>query len=223
MSTATSYEKPWWKNTTIRGITFKTRKELELHIRSIVNQAEIDAALPDADFDFMMDVLQHHPEFHEKATGAYDIVVRINKGIHFSNRGLWFLRADGSEMDISWPVALNAAPPSYGRMLRDAARYAVHLQIQAFRDKGGHKCAICGGAVDRKNVHVDHRPPYTFEALVVKWFGDVKDVAFDDTGLHPVFTDPLVAKAWQDFHELFSSLQITHASCNMSQGTGGVA
>lgn len=215
----TQTTKPWWKNATIRDITFKTRKELETHIRCIINSAEINVPLSDGDYDFMMDVLQHHPEFVEKSYRAYDIVVRINRGLHFSNRGLWFLRGDDTEVDISWPVALNAEPTSYERLARDAARYAIHPQIQAFRDRGGHTCAICRGAVNRAQTHIDHTPPYTFENLFTRWFGR-KVVGLDNTGLHPVFSDHSVSLDWQEFHALFAALQVTHGKCNMSQGAG---
>ena len=215
--------KPWWKNATIRGVTFTTRKALETHIRGIINAAQINVPLSDGDNDFMMDVLQHHPEFEEKAYGAYDIVVRINRGIHFSNRGLWLLRCDGTEVDISWPVALDAKPTSHSRLMRDAARHAIHPQIQAFRDKGGHVCAICGKPVSRQDTHIDHTPPYTFENLFTQWFAsDGVDIDLDDTGLHPVFSSPAVSMAWQHFHAAFAVLQVTHGKCNMSQGAGAV-
>jgi len=213
--------KPWWKNATIRGITFNTRKELEAHIRGIVNRAEIDVALSDEDYDFMMDVLSHHPEFWEKAQGAYDIVVRVNRGDHFTTKGFWFLKTDKPAVDISWPVALDAKHRSYGRMLREAARHAVAKQIQQFRDGGGRVCAICGAHVGRDDTHVDHAAPYWFERLVTMWFGEgVSDVALTDTGLHAVFTDPGESARWQEFHEMFAVLRVTHSACNLSQAKG---
>lgn len=217
-------QKPWFKTEGVNGVLFPTKKVLVEAMRSIINPAPLDSPLSEADTKFVLGVLSHHPEWIEKSgCGVMAVEVRMNRGEHFANRGLWLVLLDGSEVDISWLVAIDAAPLSRARLLRDAARHAISDQIRAARDAAPAVCAICGMACSRSTAHVDHEPPYTFEAIFSDWLSVQKDVALDDKGLHAVFADSSVVADWQDFHALFASLRLTHAACNLSQSTRIIA
>lgn len=211
---------PWYKTEGVNGVLFPTKKALVEAMRSIINPAVLNTSLSESDTKFVIAVLSHHPEWVEKSgCGVLAVEVRMNIGEHFANRGLWMVLLDGSEIDISWPVAIDAVPLSRERLLRDAGRHAISDQIRAARDVGSTMCAICGGNLDRSSAHVDHEPPFTFESIFSGWLDAHPDVELDDTGLHPRFSYPVVAADWQAHHALFASLRLVHAKCNLSQGT----
>ena len=229
---------PWYKTEGVNGVLFPTKKALVEAMRSIINPAVLNTTLSESDTQFVLAVLTHHPEWEEKSgcgvlavlahhpeweeksgCGVLAVEVRMNIGEHFANRGLWLVLLDGSEIDISWPVAIDAAPLSHERLLRDAGRHAISDQIRAARDVGSAVCAICGGKLDRSTAHVDHEPPFTFESIFSGWLEAHPDLALDDTGLHPRFSCLVAAADWQAHHTLFASLRLVHAKCNLSQGT----
>ena len=211
---------PWYKTEGVNGVLFPTKKALVERMRSIINPAVLNTALSETDTQFVLAVLAHHPEWEEKSgCGVLAVEVRMNIGEHFANRGLWLVLLDGSEIDISRPVAIDAAPLSRARLLRDAARHAIADQIRSTRDGGSAVCAICGGKMGVSSAHVDHEPPFTFESIFSGWLEAHPGVALDDTGLHPRFSCPVVAADWQAHHALFASLRLVHAKCNLSQGT----
>ena len=217
---------PWYKTEGVNGVLFPTKKALVERMRSIINLAALNAALSETDTQFVLAVLTHHPEWQDKSgCGVLAVEVRMNIGEHFANRGLWLVLLDGSEIDISWPVAIDAAPMPRSRLLRDAARHAIAGQIRAVRDAAPAVCAICAEALVKSSAHVDHEPPYTFESIFSNWLGHLPcggaDVVLDDTGLHPVFASAAVSNDWQAHHALFASLRLVHAKCNLSQGIGG--
>lgn len=212
--------KPWFKTEGVNGALFPTKKALVEAMRSIINPAVLNTTLSESDTQFVLAVLAHHPEWEEKSgCGVLAVEVRMNIGEHFANRGLWLVLLDGSEIDISWPVAIDAAPLSRARLLRDAARHAIADQIRAARDFGQTVCAICGGKMGRSSAHVDHEPPFTFESIFSGWLEAHPDVELGDTGLHPRFSCPVLAADWQAHHAFFASLRLVHAKCNLSQGT----
>lgn len=223
---STAKPKPWFKTQGVNGLLFPSKKALFEKMRSIINPAVLDAPLSESDTSFVIGVLSHHPEWVAKSgCGVMAVEVRMNRGEHFANRGLWLVLLDGSEVDISWPVAIDAAPMSRSRLLRDAARHAIAGQIRLARDAAPAVCAICAEALVKSSAHVDHAPPYTFESIFSDWLGGLPcggaDVVLDDTGLHPVFASAAVSADWQAHHALFASLRLVHAKCNLSQGIGG--
>lgn len=216
---------PWYKTKGVNGEIFPTKKALQERIRAMVNAAPLGVPLSESDTAFLLGVLVNHPEWVEKAgCGVLSVEVRMNVGAHYANRGLWLVRMDGSEIDISWVVALEAGAPPYRRLLADAARNAVVAQVRAVRDAWASGCAICGGVLGNA-THVDHRPPSTFSALLADWASAREallggNVPLRDAGTHSEFANEGDKMSWLDHHALFADLQVTHSRCNLSQGGG---
>lgn len=212
---------PWYKTEGINGATFATKKALEELVRTIVNAAHLGVPLAPLHHEFFLALLSHHPEWADKSAGGVrNIEVRMNTGAHFANRGLWLVRNDGTAVDISWPVAIAAKPIEYPRLLADAARHAIAPQIAAARAVVGRICAICGGPITDE-VHVDHRPPQTFSALLKEWAScHRRPPTLTDCGTYSMFANEADQASWTLYHRLFADLQAAHPKCNMSQGIG---
>ena len=208
---------PWYKTQGVLGVTFKTKVAITEAMRSIVNRRMSGEYLSGADLAFVTDLLSHHPEWVEKqGAGVARIQVRLNRGEHFSNKGLWLLRIDDTSIDISWVVAIDAAPPSHDKLVRDAARHAIADQVQDARcSRLTEPCAICGLPIAGE-VHVDHTAPWTFESIFAAWILGRAHVALLDAGLHPVFANEDDLADWQEYHRLFADLRRTHKHCNLS-------
>lgn len=216
----TTTEKPqgWYKTQGILGTTFKTKKAITEAVRAIINPCSHGDTLVGNGLDFMLELLTHHPEWSEKqGVGVRSVQVRLNVFDHGANKGVWLIRVDGSEIDISWVYAIAAVPPTYHKQVRDAARHAIYDQIQHVRDSAGlrGRCQICQLQLDGE-THVDHAAPATFEAIFAAWHAGRPDVTLRDTGLHPVFADAVLLADWQEHHRLFSDLRLVHKHCNLS-------
>lgn len=213
--------RPWYKTVGVNGVVFHTKKALVQKVRSLVNFSPLNTPLSPEQFAFFMDLLSHHPEWIEKrGCGVRHIEVRMNTGSSFSTRGLWIVRHDLSEIDVSWVSAVDASPMPHKQTVYNAARHAVTAQIVGFRQACGFTCGICGRAIVG-DMHVDHRPPQTFSGLLSQWLealGHAPEIK--DAGTHSVFANPAELDSWFNYHYLFADLQPTHPACNLSQGAG---
>lgn len=232
MSVAQPKTIPWYKSLGINGEKFSSQKAVFERVRPIINSTPIDGAIPAEHFAFFCALLANHTEWEEKqGCGVQDILVRMNVGDHYANRGLWLVRLDGSEIDISWLVAVSAKPLSPMRLLQDAARHAVAPQIERARAEGFRKgvCTICGGPLSN-TLHIDHKPPFTFDLILNTWLtarspdgtleGGIATVQIDDAGAHSVFGLSDQRDDWLVHHDLWADLRATHPKCNMAQGKG---
>ena len=207
----------WFKLVGVLGVQYATKSAITEAVRNVINPLPPGMKMSGDDLDFMLAVLSHHPEWSEKCgSGVASVEVRMNIGAHFANKGLWLLRTDGSEVDISWRCAIDAAPPTYDKLVRDAARHAIFDQVQHVRDSANlrSRCHICDLPLDGE-THVDHAL-ITFEQLFSAWHKDKREFRLLDTGLHPVFADEVTRADWQEFHRLFSDLRLVHKRCNLS-------
>ena len=204
-------EKPWWKGCCIRGLGFSTKKQLAKHIREIVDSVENGIALSDYDHDFMMDILQHHPEFETKAQGSYKIVV--DSPVEFpKQRCFWLVKLDESRIDISWLVALDAKPRGAVADLSSALRHAVRDQILAARDAQlGGTCGVCGKTVLAGDV--DHSG-VSFAEIRDMWLLTQVAVPLVDIGVTSDLADAAQKADWQDFHSLWADLRFLHTECH---------
>jgi len=132
------------------------------------------------------------------------------------------VRVDGTEIDISWVVALMPdGRPKPKHDVSAAARYEIHPQIHGHHDQGPcQSCPLCGLPMQRRvNVHVDHAVP--FDGLLDDFLEnrglDYADIAIRDLGLDSEFADRALAQTWQAHHQAKAQLRLTHAACNLAR------
>ncbi len=201
-------------------MSYPTKARIKEDIRALIKRNPNNSPLSVEDEKWMLQILKHHPEFAEKVgVGIQHLEVRQNVNWSGTTRGLWIIRKDGSEIDISWVVCFNA--PRAIDNLAQAAREEIHPQIHAHHEHGPcDRCPLCLEPMERRNgVHVDHEEP--FAALLDRFLQQqsltVEQVAIRDLGTTAKFEDRALARAWQEFHQSTAKLRITHKRCNLAR------
>ena len=123
------YTAKWWKSEGVLETAFATQADLKVHIRGIIDGAELNTPLEESAAAFLIDVLRRHHNWVDKeGAGIISIVIRLNPppGFGPARRGLWLIRGDGSETDISWYAPLHRGGALYeARGVTLAARAEV--------------------------------------------------------------------------------------------------
>jgi len=212
----------WWASNGVLGRIFKTKGALVDAIRSINNTSALNQPMRQEDQEFLLDVLRYHHDWHAKSgAGVQHLEVRMNEGTFGSTRGLYIRRVDGSEVDISWVVALKPGGKSSHKESACAAarREILDQTLAARKEQEGGNCSLCGLPLIDK-THVDHMHPNTFDSI----FSDFllsegiayQDVDVADMGIYAVFADKALSKRWQEFHRDRAVLRLIHAHENLS-------
>lgn len=209
----------WWRD----ELGLETKHMVETMIRTIVAKYPNGQALSTSDQEWLDKILRHHYQYKAKVgCGIKHLEVRSNPSWNGPSRGLWIVRHDGSEIDISWVVALKPmGRPDAKDDVSKAARYEVHPQIHTYHATGEcDACPLCGEQLKRgSNVHVDHETPFItllqgflkFKAL------SFEDVEVEDLVLEARFADRELGSEWQEYHRQNAVLRITHAQCNLAR------
>lgn len=189
------------KNYNLGGALFRTKADIQLHIRGVRDSTPLGQRVEDA---AVLALMQLHPEWETKTDGGGWLGTAM---IHHPSRArptkeLAICFTESSKVvDISWTklLPLLSKGVSYIHTLDDplaelraAARAEIEDQVAPLR---------------RSGYEVDHVYPKTFEALLYAWMveqslrvGDVV-VAWNDgplTGCH--FADPVQAASWRLYH-----------------------
>lgn len=184
---------------------------------------------PDA-ASFLLGVLKHHSEWEDKAgCGVAAVLPRCFESWSGATTGLVLRRVDGSEIDISWVVALL---PGGKTSAKANVAAAARFEVVAQRDAASHAvpfgapCPLCGEPLAKGNRHVDHTPPNTFDALLDCWLALEEGISYEDVKLVEVnntqsqFADRALAQRWAEYHETFAALRVIHKHENLSRGAG---
>lgn len=223
----TSPAEKWWKTEGVCGTPFGTKESLVEAIRGIINTQDLGAPLGLGSQEFLVDVLRHHHDWvGKRGAGLKHLEVRMNPGTFGSTRGLWIKRIDGTEVDISWVVALKpGGQSSHKENVVAAARREIWDQVNAARDaQEGKCCPLCGEPLLVK-THVDHAHPWTFDALLTEFLRTYghswESIGVEDCGLYGIFDDRGLAADWHHFHAQLADLRLIHAHENLSMGARG--
>ena len=210
---------PWWQE----QLNLKTKAEVVTQIRSIVASYPNGTPISSEDQRWLDLILSHHYQYNDKVgCGIKHLEVRSNPSWNGPTRGLWIVRLDGSDIDISWVVALKPdGKPDVKNEVAKAARYEVRQQIHDHHKSGEcNDCPLCGTEMQRKiNLHVDHVEPFT--DLMARFLSlkniHYNDIQTTDLGLDAQFEDRDLALAWNQYHLQEATLRLTHAKCNLAR------
>lgn len=224
------------KNPYLIGLKeFRTKKEAEAFVQSILYRYKPGQELSDEDLVFIMDLLQRHPSA-EKKIGVGIRNVRVVKEVIWGTCHFEILRTDGSTTDFSFMKCLY--PATRLQLFKQACRHAVAKEMVDFRHRafdlanaeGQIICPILHTPITIHEAHVDHGPPWTFDRLVQEFIAcealDIESVeltGFGDGELRRGFADPSLAERWCQFHTTNAQLRVVSAKANLSTLKRGVA
>ena len=215
----------------IAGKTFSSKKDVINYIRKDILYAYGDyQALETEHHNFMLHLLRLHPHGNQKiGQGVKSIWPQSNKANGFPTRGFWVERVDGSRTDFSYLQCLNPSSPKqdFYKACRQAiaediiqfsmeyfSRYAVEDKIQ---------CPITGDWITKRESHVDHIPPDTFDQIV-RAFIETNNIDTDKVALMRHvngkigcrFDDGLLVEKWIKYHRNHAKLRVVSRKANLS-------
>lgn len=216
----------------IADVVFKTKKEAEIFIQNILYRYEIDTPLSDKDRDFLLSLLESHPDKEsKKGIGVHSVIIEkdslFNKTRHFT-----LIRNDNSKVDFSYKKCLTANLNDPSKLFRAAARRVVSQQIIDFRDLYFQTnqniemkvvCQLTGILISKNDSHVDHIPPNTFDKIVTDFINqyqiNIRQVTFSESpeGIGTVFVDETLKENFYNYHKLMSQLRVVSQSVNLKQ------
>jgi hypothetical protein len=208
----------WWKTDGVLGEHFRTKAELENRIRGIVAKYPLETHMGADDAAFLTAIFQRHYGWDiKRGCGVQTYFTRTVTAWTGPTTGIWIKRTDGSEVDISWVVALMpGGAPSGVLLVSTAARYEVVDQRNAASNAvaWGAPCPICGEPLF-DGRHVDHRPPKTFKALLESWLESVglthEEVKTEEVGVADAqFVDRELGLQWAEYHRANAELRVIH-------------
>lgn len=209
----------------VNGHKFDTKMALKEYVQDILNSYPHRKPLSKEHFDFMLEILDRHPNSLEKVgLGVKFMDIREN-GYGKNSRGFWIVRNDDTETDFSYLKCLN--PPTGHNIFSSACRKIVRPEIDRFRDRFFEQartptCPITGKNVSPKSCHVDHAPPLTF-ARIVSGFISLYNVNVDDPSIFNPSEDGVIGnnlsnkmmiRDFVTFHNCFASLRVTSIEAN---------
>ena len=163
------------------------------------------------DYVFLLtEVFPRHPDWAEKV-GAGVRNVEVRRSGMYSSVGFWLLRADGSDIDISYRTAIDGRGTERARTTK-AARCEISAQM------GGWKVA---NAMPRPGMHCDHIDP--FDAILGDWLravglehGEIAVIS-NRVGFQDLFLSRELALSWQRFHKQRARYQWLDAAENIAK------
>ena len=209
---------------TVGGLTFKTQKAAEDHVRTMINTIGLCDSVKSKGsvFDKLHDVLMNHPDSYEKLLHMIDIKIVQNK-LNQTAKEIHIVKADGSSVDMSWRLCVSGKPKTLRAELLSALRYSIDYQIHEYKEKACLDiCSLCGGSTNGL-PHIDH--VIHFQKLVQDFhcasrlkppdiFADAPDSS-NRRDFHEV--DTHYADTWRAYHKRHAILRVLCTSCNLKR------
>jgi hypothetical protein len=216
----------------IKDKIFKTKKEAENFIRTILYKYPLNEPLVGEDLAFVCGLIELHPDKETKiGTGINSIIIEsdieFNKTRHFS-----IIRADGTIVDFSFKKCLSPNLNESIKLFRSCARRAIANQCLSFRDKfflenqnsnGKVLCTLTGVLIDKNSSHVDHVPPDTFDKIILDFIAmnniDVSSTKFieAESGIGRMFADNSMKESFSKYHKKVAKFRIVSPVANLRQ------
>ncbi|AEU37457.1 DCL family protein [Granulicella mallensis] len=203
---------------------FKTKKSAIEHMQLILNGPPMGTRVVEPGHGFLLDLVSLHPDADSKiGCGVSHFSIAQDD---FRKRCFRLYRLDGTNTDFSVYKCFEGKH-NVKAQVQLALRTAIRPQIVAFREKqlssGPVTCPYSGEVLTRERCHVDHGPPYIFDALAQGWMAayglileTVAITASADDQQGRTLTDSTQIASWQAYHELYASLRLISIRANLS-------
>lgn len=216
----------------LNGIEFNTKKSVIEYIRkNILYEYDIGSILSSEHFDFMMDLLLHHPWKEQKiGDGIENVSVMVSP--EWGTRCFCLRRKDGSVTDFSFKECLS--PSTLIKDFKKACRAIIDSCMRDYKQEYYNKhqkddktiiCPVLHIPIDKEDAEVDHKPPKTFDFLVKKFMDEneieiKKDIFEDHEDLDTVIKlKSDFGDKWFCFHDQNSDLRVISVKANRGKMT----
>jgi len=210
------------------GMEYPTKKAITEHCQSILHKCQFGDCVDEDDFCFLADVFSNHTEWKQKTSSGFD-GVSVSYSAFYRTRYFTIMCKGEEVSDISYPHAIKHLPSTGIRQkqpqalldFRNAARAAIRGQINLFRATAPAICAMTGMDLSdtRKLMHIDHKPPATFDRLVFDFCNSAQInpllVLVKEIETVPTFLDARLAEQWSLYHRNHAKLRVLSRSANL--------
>lgn len=212
--------------------SFPTQGAAEAFYRTMLRSYRIGDRVSEADGIELLALLDRHPEYSDKVgrgLSHFEVMMTPENTPCFR-----LVRTDGTGTDFSFYTAIKGRPPGRKQEVMAALRRTVHGDILAARaariaERGSGdfiECAETGEVIAIADSHLDHRPPKTFELLVVTFLAQ-RGMDFDavpitvgtDEQTAPDVTDDALAEEFGRYHRSEAVLDLVKKSINLAQSS----
>jgi hypothetical protein len=196
-----------------------TKTALKAICQFVISKTPDGELLGPKEAKFVTELFRRHPDYQEKsAPGIRGFSVRTDRRWGTS-RHFVVERVDGTSIDFSWQICLDAKCPDKATLVEDSLRNSVVDQVIAFREAAFANtkelvCPLTGELVNSRECHVDHIPPGTFEVMVTVWLMR-RGLTYDGIALEPApdgygqeLANPDQRASWRAFHALHAKLRV---------------
>jgi hypothetical protein len=206
----------------IAGESFPTKEAITARCREILSNTPDEEIIEELSMPFLFELFQYHDEWSHKAGGG--VCGISTQTTPHGTRCFVLVKQSGDNIDISFPHGVRLIPTSRSssllpqalRDLRSAARMAVKVQINEFRQSAFQqlqKCPYTGETLNWSNCAVDHTPPKTFDRLLYDFcrnqsINPLQVAIGSEGGTIAVFEDRALLAAWQWYHREHMSLRV---------------
>jgi len=94
----------------VSGEFFASQKMIRVHVRELIAEYDDDQPVEGKDFDFLIDLFQHHPKATEKLGSGVQKIWPKNHP-DYPSRCFMIQLKDGSEDNISWEKCVGEFKP----------------------------------------------------------------------------------------------------------------
>lgn len=211
------------------GSSFRTKKQIEQHMRAILERTEVGSELQGDDLAFVEALLQHHHRAKQKL-GAGIAAIRVDLNTEWKAwKMLTLVRCDGSETDFSYRACIY--PRNKLQEFQEACRQAVVPDILEFKRQyyADHadefnqiRCPVTNQIVGWDESHIDHDLPWPFREIVkaycIERGAQIETIDLDgdeDGACQYQFRDAAIRDDFREFHGQRAQLRVLSKEANL--------
>jgi hypothetical protein len=212
---------------------FGSQGEAIAFFKAMLNRYKPGERVSDEDALDLAALLVRHDEYADKVgIGVNYFEVMMTE---HGTQCFRVVRTDGTGTDFSYGHCVRGRPPSHKSEVLRALRQAIRFDLYKARDDffannrnadGFIACAVSKERIAPEHGHMDHRPPITFEVIVMT-FLEARGLAYDtvpithglDNQVTPTLTDAGLANDFRSFHARVARLDFVSDTINLAQSS----
>jgi hypothetical protein len=210
---------------------FKSQSDAMAFFKAMLNRYKPGDRVAGVDAFDLAALLDRHAEYAEKVGVGIDHfeLMMTDQGTQCFR----IVRNDGSGIDFSYIHCVRGRSPSRKDEISRAFRQAIRFDLYGARDKffsehrdsqGLIPCAVSKARIPPEQGHMDHRPPLTFEVIVITFlegrgltYESVPITTGADNQVAPTLTDESLSNAFRQYHARIARLDFVTNTINLAQ------